>query len=369
MCSVNRCLLVVLALLLAPGGCYYDMDSVSYKGEGDSGGGGVSVKTLAGTGTQGANDGLATATATFRKPNDVAVDQKSGKVYVADTHNHTIRMIYKGQVSTIAGKALVFGDSEGAGSSARFTRPMGVAVGGDGRIYVADTYNHRIKVISAASPYTVTNFAGSGTKGNMNGGSLAAKFHFPRGVAVDPVGTVYVGDSLSHSIRVIKGGQVETGTGKKSPPLGGFADGALADAKFKYPIGVALNPSAGMIYVADSGNHRIREVNSTAVRTIAGSGNPSWLDAAAQLAQLNSPLDLTFDGKDKIYVADTLNHRIRLLHKNTVSTIGGKGPPGYNDGPGAKSLFNTPTGIDYHASAGVIYVADTENHRIRKITP
>ena len=358
----NPGLLLLLGTLLALGGCYYDMDSVPFQGTKA----GVSVKTLAGTGTQGAQNGAAKTSASFRKPTDVAVDQNTGAVYVADTNNHMIRMIKDGKVSTLAGTGKS-GDSEGKAASAQFSFPMGVAVGGDGKVYVADTNNHRIKVISAGQ---VAFFAGSGKAGALDGGAGAAKFWAPRGLAVDSAGTVYVADSLNHRVRVIKGGQVVTATGIKSGLKGGYADGALADAKFKYPINVTLDEVTQKVYVADSGNHRIRLIAGATVSTVAGSGNPSYLDGPALVAQFNSPLDLAYAGQGKIHVVDEKNHRIRRvdLVKGNVTTTAGAGGLGYRDGDGDKALFNAPAGVAYDSASGILYVADSDNHRIRAIT-
>ena len=351
-------LLLLLGALLAQG-CYYDMDSVPFQ----------TVQTLAGTGTQGRTNGHATFTASFFKPMDVAVDPKSGKVYVADTYNHLIRLIHKGQVSTFAGSSK--GDDVGSATSAKFYLPRAVAVGNNGEVYVADTNNHCIKVISTGTPPMVTVLAGAGTVGNNDGVLLAAKFTAPRSLAVDQAGKIFVADSLNNRIRVIdtKSGQVGTFTGKASGAMGGNTNGTLAEAKFKWPIGLTLDLASERIYVTEQGNHLIREISSTEVKTFAGSGQPSWLDGPAQAAQFNSPLDVVHDGKGKFYVADTNNHRIRLIYNQKVSTVAGVGHYGIKDGEGDKAMFYSPTGIAYDSSAGVLYVADTDNHRIRTISP
>jgi len=210
------------------------------------------VSTLAGSGTGGHRDGTGTA-ARFKDPSGVAVDS-GGNIYVADSTNHRIRKITSaGVVSTLAGSGTGF-FANGIGTSAQFNYPRGMAVDSGGNIYVADSHNHRIRKITAAGD--VDTLAGSGAEGFANGIGTSAQFHRPHGVAVDSVGNVYVADSSNHRIRKITvAGVVSTLAGSTR----GFANGAGTWAGFNDLSGVAVD-SDGNVYVADYGNNRIRKI-------------------------------------------------------------------------------------------------------------
>jgi|SRR6476661_1529599 len=239
------------------------------------------VSTLAGQwGQPGSADGVGAA-ARFESPTGVAVDG-AGTVYVADAGNSTIRRITPdGRVRTWAGQANQPGFTDGPGTSARFSAPVGLAVDAAGTVYVADQGNHRIRRISPAG--FVTTLAGVatlaeirgadgmyGARGSSDGSAATARFNGPTGVAVDARGTVYVGDSGNNTLRQINpAGDVRTVAG--TPHTLGQRDGAGAAARFDNPMGVAVDV-AGTVYVCDAGNHCIRTVSSTgSVRTLAGS--------------------------------------------------------------------------------------------------
>ncbi len=338
----------------------------------------VSVNTLAGTGTIGSMDGVGTL-AQFKSPSDVAVDS-AGNVYVADSSNHLIRKITPAKVvSTFAGSTI--GTADGIGSSAQFNYPTGVAVDSAGNVYVADNSNHLIRKITPAK--VVSTFAGS-TIGTADGIGSSAKFNFPYGVVVDDADHVYVVDYLGHLTRKITTnsmGVVEVST-LAGTGINGFANGMGNVAKFNFPYGVAVD-SAGNVYVADSENHRIRKVTSTGVvSTFAGTGikadgtaGGGFMDGTGASAQFNSPHGIVVDSVGNIYVVDEGNYRIRRITPGgVVSTLAGTGIKadgtaggGFMDGAGNVAQFNGPTGVAVD-SAGNVYVADTLNYRIRKIT-
>lgn len=303
----------------------------------------VCTKLYAGAGTYGFLDGT-TAQARFWNPRGVALGP-SGEVYVADSSNHRIRMISGGLVSTLAGSG--YGYADGAAAAAKFRFPMGVAVGLKGEVYVADNDNHRIRKIEKG---VVSTFAGAGS-GFLDGTTAQAKFTNPYDVAVGKSGEVYVADYNNHRIRMISGGLVSTlaGSGKA-----GNADGAAAAAQFYSPAGVAVD-STGTVYVTDysSYSNRIRKIASGVVSTVVSSGyliNPSGIDVAAS---------------GTIYVAD--RHRIRTVVSGKVSTLAGSTSYGYVNSPTLDVRFDDPWGIVLSGTS-TLYVADRDNHRIRRIT-
>ncbi|MBK6311560.1 MAG: hypothetical protein IPF42_13655 [Candidatus Microthrix sp.] len=322
------------------------------------------VTTLAGS-TAGFADGSDT-TAQFNGPTGVAV-APDGTVYIADTNNHRIRATNPttGQVTTLAGTGIV-GHADGPGDTAKFAVPFGVAVAPNGTVYVADTNNHRIRAIDPTTG-SVTTVAGTDNAGYADGPGASAQFNGPTGLTVAPDGTIYVADFFNNRIRAIDPitAQVTTLAGSGS----GFADGPSATARFFRPFGVAVAPN-GTVYVADYLNHRIRAVDPTTrkVTTLAGSTG-GFADGPGATAQFTGPSSVTVDLDGTVYVADRANHRIRAIDPTTgqVTTFAGNGTAGFADGPSATAQFNGPTGVTV-APDGTIYVADFDNHRIRKIT-
>jgi sugar lactone lactonase YvrE len=373
--------------------------------------GGV-VSTFAGSFTKfGSLNGTGSA-ARFNLPGDVAVDS-SNNLYVADSNNCTIRKITPAAaVTTLAGLASP-GHTNGTASAARFDFPQGVAVDTTGKVYVADSVESAIRKITPTA--TVSTFAGlPGTSGYVDATGTAARFAFPRWLTVGALNNVYVGDTFNFVVRKITPAAVVSsvvtnpanGAGevrgvamdssgniysadqphhtiRKITPDGtatifaglndapGSTNGIGSAARFKFPTGLAVD-GAGNVYVADNGNNTIRKITPAAkVTTFAGSaGIFGSADGTGTAARFNFPLGVAVDHSGNIFVADTGNNTIRkITSARVVTTLGGLAlSPGTSDGAGMDARFNSPRGIAVD-SAGKIYVGDTGNHTIRVGTP
>lgn len=321
------------------------------------------------TGTNGTGGGTgskdSTATALFSSPADVAVDAL-GNLYVADYWNNRIQKITPmGAVSTLAGTGNI-GAINGIGQLASFNRPSGIAVDGNGNVFVADAGNNLIRKITTDG--TVSTLAG--TIAAVDTGNTVTSqplFSSPSGVAVDASGNVYVADAGNNRICVINpAGVTRTLTGKGAA---GSNDGPGISATFNNPTGVAVDLS-GNVYVADLLNNIIRKVAPDGTTsTIAGNGDTGSQDGIDTAARFYFPNSLAVDASDNVYVTDDINNLIRKIAPDgTVSTLAGSGQAGAQNGSGAMASFNDPAGIAVDAS-GNIFLADANNNLIRKITP
>ena len=327
------------------------------------------VQTLAGmAGTSGSADGNGTA-ARFSRPFGVAVD-RNGNIFVADNNNNTLRKVLTtGDVSTVAGTAGVVGSSNGSGAAASFKSPLGLAADGSGNVYVADQGNNTVREVTPAG--LVSTLAGlAAVTGSGDGNGAAASFNLPIGVAVDAKGNVYVADSANSTIRLItKTGVVSTLAGTAGST--GSTDGIGASARFDRPAGVAVD-STGNVFVVDQGNNTIRKITPTGVvSTLAGvAGLVGSADGNTTAARFSSPYGIAIDSAGLIYVADTGNNTIRRITPlGVVSTLAGAaGVVGSTDGTGFSASFSGPHGLAAD-SAGNVFVADSGNNTIRKITP
>jgi sugar lactone lactonase YvrE len=289
----------------------------------------------------------------------VSSDATSGSVSIPTSGTGVATLV---TVSTLAGSGTV-GYADGQGSSASFKWIGGVAVDRSGNVYVADTLNHRIRKVTANG--AVSTLAGSGMEAYADGQGTSASFYRPKGVAVDVSGNVYVADAANTRIRKITAsGNVTTLAGGSY----GYADGQGTSAGFNWPVGVAVDRS-GNVYVADSLGHRIRKITQSGnVATLAGSGSVGDADGQGSSASFNNPGGVAVDGDGTVYVADSDNNRVRKIAPNgMVATLAGSGTAGYADGQGGSASFNRPLGVAVDGS-GNVYVADANNNRIRKIT-
>jgi len=329
--------------------------------------GGV-VTTLAGAaGSLGGTDAVGT-NALFYQPTGVAVNG-SGILYVSDYFNNTIRQvtISGGAVATLAGLAGAAGSADGAGSSARFWGPQSLAVKGSGPVYIADTANSAIRVMTPSGG--VTTLAGSPSDGSINGSTSAARFYSPQNMAIDSGSNIYVADTQNSVIRKITPyGVVSVYAG--SVGVFGSANGTGGNALFSGPQGIAVD-SSGTVYVADTGNDTIRTITSGGVvGAFAGAaGNPGNADGANSTVQFYQPEGVAVDSAKNVYVADTWNHTIRKITPGGVSsTLAGlAGTFGSFDGTNTGARFNCPAGVAVDSS-GNVYVTDYNNNTIRKVT-
>ncbi len=317
------------------------------------------VGTPAGTNNSGNADGIGSA-ASFNRPAGVAVDG-SGDIWVADTFNCRIRRISPaGAVTTLAGT--IPGYADGAGGAARFSAPYGLTLDNSNNLIVADTINHCIRKITPAG--MVTTLAGTNAYGYADGTGCEARFFRPQGIARDADGNFIVADTRNNRIRkVTPAGIVTTIAGGDT---NGYADGVSNTARFYWPGGVTVG-SAGRVLVADTGNHCIRQITpGGAVSTLAGTNAQGYADGAGSAARFYSPDGLAVDSLGCVLVADTYNHCIRKISLDgKVTSLTGTNA-GYADGSAGMAEFNQPFGlaIDH---ADTLFVADYQNHCIHKV--
>jgi sugar lactone lactonase YvrE len=321
------------------------------------------VVTIAGSGQRGHADGQGEL-AQFNWPTGVAVGP-DWTVYAADYANQLIRKISPdGLVTTLAGSG-ERGWRDGAGSAAKFNGPDGIALAPSGDLYVSDADNRRIRKVSPNG--TVITVAGSGQPGTRDGPAATAQFLYPTGVTVDQTGTVYVADRGGHTIRKITPrGVVSTLAGNGRP---GYTDGMGVVAQFNDPMAVVVDRS-GRLFVTDSGSHAIRMITPNGrVSTVAGSPQAGAVDGAGTAARFNWPTGLALDDAGTLYVADSNNALIRTISPDgQVITLAGIGHAGSDDGPGGMAGFHFPTGVAIDRQ-GDVYIADSANNMIRRISP
>ena len=279
-------------------------------------------------------------------------------------------------VSAYAGVSGDFANLDGPASTARFEGPTGIAVNGQGQVFVADAEGNRIRRIDSDAAHTVLTIAGNGLLGLRDGDGAQAMFRRPDGIAIGADGAIYVADSDNHNIRRIENTPPFTvSTFAGGQRQAGWADGPALQARFNRPTAIAAD-SAGNLYVADQANNRIRRIDAVthAVTTVAGSGKIGFQDASTGLQALfNNPSAITVAPSGDIYVFDAGNQRVRKISadpSHAVTTIAGNAdaPLGYADGSGSDARFRAQMGILF-TSAGDLLLADTANFRIRKITP
>jgi sugar lactone lactonase YvrE len=329
---------------------------------------GGTITTIAGNGTDGfSGDGGPASSASFSDPAGIAVDS-AGNLYVADTYNHRIRKVSGGTITTVAGNGIEsFSGDGGPATSASLDRPFGVAVDSAGNLYMADTFNSRIRKVSGG---TITTVAGGGNGALGDGGpATSASLAWPQGVAVDSSGNLYIADTNYDFIRKVSGGTITTVAGNNIWGYSGDG-GPATSASLNFPYGVAVD-SAGNVYIADWQNNRIRKVSGGTITTVAGNGfyRYSGDSGPATSASLNQPTGVAVDSFGNLYIADWFNNRIRKVSGGTITTVAGNGRccfSGDGGSPTSASL-NQPQGTAAD-SAGNLYIADYGNSRVRKVS-
>ncbi|MEL6673509.1 MAG: gliding motility-associated C-terminal domain-containing protein [Bacteroidota bacterium] len=314
----------------------------------------------------GQDDGEALNGATFNNPHGITMDG-NGIIYIADRWNHKIRRFdpKTEQVTTYAGTGQI-GKDDGPALSASFYEPWGIYADSIGTVYVADTKNHLVRKIDTSG--MVSTIAGSGLWGVLDGPASVAKFYEPSGILADRFGNIYVCDHLGHTVRKITTNGIVTtlaGAGLTE----GYADGPGNVARFNRPFDMDWDHE-GNIIMTDEWNHRIRRIalNGTTT-TVAGSGSIGDLNGPADQASFNYPWDVCSDANGVLYVMDGFNYIIRKIENGEVQAFVGESRiQGAQDGVGDQASFNGATAMVFDPVSGDIYVADAYNQLIRKVS-
>lgn len=351
------------------------------------------ICTWAGNGHAGFNgDDEPLSAARFYWPIDVKFT-KAGDTYVLDWNNHRVRRLMPDDtLHTVVGTDFV-GDGDYAtmdlvqpgvkGTEINLNHPTQLLERPDGTIIVVSWHNHKLRNFDPATGLAyVMGGRGAGFAGD--GGPLSApelRFNQPAGGTVDPDGNIYLIDQRNQIIRKISSdlSMVETIAGTQNMPGYSGDGGDPMKAQFSFPKGSNPPPAGtlafdkdGNLYVADTLNHAIRKISADrkTITTVAGDGTPGFKDGPGEGSQLNNPRDLEVGPDGNLYIADELNHRVRMLDlaAGTISTIAGTGDAEFSGdgGPATRAALNRPTGLEFDES-GLLYVADSHNNRIRTI--
>jgi sugar lactone lactonase YvrE len=361
------------------------------------------ITTAAGTGLLGYNgDGISATTATLNGPAGAAVDN-FGNLFIADEYNRRVREVSyslatgaTGTISTVAGNgSIAYAGDNGPATAAQLAYPEGVAVGANGFagavsangfLFVADYGNDRIRQVNIATG-VITTIVGNGTAGYSGDGkqATAAEINDPMGIALDAAGDLFFADQGNNCIREVK---IDTGviTTVAGNGIQGFSGdkGQATAAKLSNPTGIAVDPINNLLFIADQGNQRVREVNlaTHVITTVAGNGTSGFSGDGHQAtaAQLANPTGVAVDTAGHLFIADGSNQRIRevTLATGVITTIAGTGASGFSGDNGkavAAQLSLTNSGVPVQQyltgmavdAVGNLYVADANNQRVREI--
>ena len=374
--AVNAQLNSPLGMAISPAGDVYIADSQNNRIRVVSKG---IINTFAGNGVPDfGGDGSTATNAELHLPSAVALD-KYGNVYIADTANHCVRMVStKGAITTFAGIGLTgfygYAGDGGPANQGMVSNVQDVAVDSSGNVFIADTGAAVIREVNTSG--IISTVAGLGDSFGFSGdgaAATAAQLETPVGVVLDKSGNIYILQSSDGRIREVTASNGFINTIEGTGSFGFVGDGGPAiDAEMSNPNGIAID-SSGNLYVADTGNLRIREISGGTISTIAGNGSTSTYSGdggQATKAQLNQPKGVVADAAGNIYIADTGNNRVRKVSTSgVITTIAGNVTAGSSgdSGPATSALLNQPFGLAIDA-AGNLYVADFGNNKVRKIS-
>jgi len=331
------------------------------------------IKTIAGNGNYGHNgDGGKAEEAELYDLSDVILDSTGG-FYITEYWKHFIRRVdANGNITTIAGTGKPGYNGDGISAvNAQLNGPWDTVLDGQGNLYIADTFNHRVRKIDSSG--IITTIAGTGSPGYSGDGGQAihAQLDHPFGIDLDHQGNIYFIDLYNQVIRKVDpDGIITTVAGNGNNSDGGDGGPAI-QASFNYPYGVAVDDS-GNLYIADTFNCRIRKVDSSGIiKTVAGDGDCGYNGdgGKATSANLEEPIGIAIDKQGNFYIADSYNNCIRKVDTSgIITTVAGNGTDAFNgDGiPAGDASLSQPHGIAVD-SLGNIFIADTYNFRVREI--
>ena len=330
------------------------------------------ISTVAGIGGGFSGDGGPATSAQLKSPSGVAFDS-SGNLFIADQFNHRIRKVdTSGNIGTVAGTSTQgFSGDEGPATSAQLERPSGVAVDSSGNLFIADLINNRIRKVDTSG--NISTVAGTSTAGwsGDGGPATSAQLNFPHGVAVDSSGNLFIADSGNHRIRKVDtSGDISTVAGTSTQGFSGDG-GPATSARLSEPMGVTVD-SSGDLFIADMSNQRIRKVDTSGnISTVTGDGTFAFGGdgGPATSAQMWNPIGVAVDSSGNLFIADTSNHRIRKVDTSgNISTVAGTGTQGSSGdgGPATDARLFAPHDVAFDSS-GNLLIADLNNNRIRKV--
>jgi trimeric autotransporter adhesin len=331
------------------------------------------ITTVAGNGMGGYNgDWIPATSAKLDQPRGVACDSK-GNLFIADEVNARIRKVDTfGVITTIAGNGNGgFSGDSGQAVNAQLSLPQDVALDAFDNIYIVDTYNNRIRKLNTSGIIITISGTGASGFGGDGGQADTAKLNHPTGATFDALGNLYIADTYNNRVRKINtSGVITTVAGNGTAGFGG--DGGHADtAKLNHPTGISLD-MLGNLYIADNSNHRVRMVNTSGIiTTVAGNGTAGFSGNGGQAtsAELFLPADVVVDGVGNIYISDMQNNRIQMVdNSGIITTIAGNGTlmSSGDGGPATLAGLQYPIGLTFD-SFGNLYIADYSADRIRKI--